>query len=177
MTSISLELIRRIKEVAFLEGDFTTRSGKKTNYYIDKYLFETEPDILEALAQELANRFPSPSTYDRIAAPALGAVPLASVLATKVNKPFVIVRKETKGYGTENRIEGHYNKNDRMIMVEDVLTTGGAAISAGEALEANGVTLLKVFGIINREEGAIENIKKKGWQVEGLITTTDLKQC
>ena len=135
MTAVSKTLINRIKETALLTGDFTTRAGKKTDYYVDKYLFETVPDILEALAIELASRFPDASTYDRIAAPAIGAIPIASVLSTKLNKPFVIVRKESKGYGTDNRIEGKFDKNDRMIMVEDILTTGGAAISAGEVLE------------------------------------------
>ena len=73
-----------IKEVAFLEGEFTTRAGKKTNFYIDKYLFETQPKILEQVVDEIVSQLPPLDSFDRIAAPALGAVSLAAVLSLKI---------------------------------------------------------------------------------------------
>jgi orotate phosphoribosyltransferase len=175
--SVSKELIKRVKEVAFLTGEFTTRAGKKTDYYIDKYLLETQPDILDALTDALAARFPDSSTYDLIAAPELGAVPLASVLSIKLNKPFVIVKKGGKGYGTDKLIEGGFKAGQRSVLVEDVLTTGGAAMRAADILVENDISIVKVLGIINRQEGAIENIQAKGFEVEGLITADDLKAC
>lgn len=170
-------LVKRIKEVAFLSGEFTTRAGKKTNYYIDKYLFETQPDILDEITNQIISKLPNLDTFDRIAAPELGAVPLAAVLSVKIKKPYVIVRKAEKEYGTQRLIEGTIQANERVILVEDVLTTGGAAIRAAEILMQHHVKIEKIIGVINREEGAIENIKAKGWLVDWLVTSTELKAC
>lgn len=170
-------LIKRIKEVAFLTGEFTTRAGKKTNYYIDKYLFETQPDILDALTDHLLPLLPSATDYDIIAAPELGAVPLAAVLSVKTKKPYVIVRKAGKDYGTQRLIEGAHKPEQRAVMVEDVLTTGGAAIRAADILVKQNIQIVKILGIINRQEGAIENIHAKGWAVDALITRDDLLTC
>lgn len=170
-------LVKKVKNIAYLEGDFTTRAGKKTSYYIDKYRFETDPETLDMITDALCDLFPSETEFDRIGAPELGAVPLASVLAVKLKKPFFIVRKESKGYGTNQLIEGPFSKGDRVVLVEDVLTTGGAAIRAGEIIEENKMSLIKLLGVINREEGAKENIEKKGWQWAALITSTDLKEA
>ncbi len=174
---IASSIAKKIKDIAYLEGEFTTRAGKKTNYYIDKYKFETDPETLNAVTDALCALFPAPETYDRIAAPELGAVPLASVLSIKLKKPFFIVRKENKGYGTKNLIEGPYKQGERIVLVEDVLTTAGAAIQAGNVVESEGMTIVKLIGVINREEGAAENIQAKGWSWEALVTTRDLKAC
>ncbi len=171
------ELLQRIKEVAYLEGDFTTRAGKKTAYYIDKYFFETLPTILEPLSSALATLFPSSDTYDRIAAPELGAVSLAAVVSIKVNKPFVIVKKESKGYGTKRMIEGRYAATDRMVILEDILTTGGAALRACDILTQEGIRIVSVVGVLNREEGAFENITTRGYPVSALFTSTQLRAC
>lgn len=170
-------VIKAIKDIAYLEGDFTTRAGKKTSYYIDKYRFETNPKTLEQVCDELVKLLPEPSTYDKLAGPELGAVSLVAVLSIKVNKPFIIVRKESKGYGTSNLIEGPYSKDDRCVLIEDVLTTGGAVLKAAEALQAQNLTISKIIGVINREEGAIQNIQEKGFEVDALVTTSDLKSC
>lgn len=171
------QLTKRIKEVSFLTGQFTTRAGKQTDYYIDKYLFETQPDILDAITDHIIPLLPPLSDFDIIAAPELGAVPLASVLSVKINKPYVIVRKAGKEYGTQRLIEGGFQKGQRAVMVEDVLTTGGAAIRAAEILVEQQVSIVKIIGIINRQEGAIENIQSRNWAVEALITRDDLKAC
>ena len=167
-------LLKEIKRTAYLNGEFTTRAGKKTNYYIDKYLFQTIPNILDPLTDELCKLLPDSDQYDRIAAPELGAVALASVLSIKAKKPFLIVRKQGKGYGTDNLIEGKFAKDERIVLVEDVLTTGGAAIKAADILEDNKMKIIEIIGVINREEGAIENINNKGWKANSLITATQL---
>ena len=169
-------LVKAIKKVAYLEGDFTTRAGKKTNYYIDKYQFETRPEVLAPLAKALAKLSPDPDTYDRIGAPELGAVPLAAVLSIECQKPFIIIKKESKGYGTKNMIEGPYAKGERVWVVEDILTTGGAVLRASDILLNEGLRIVKITGVINRQEGAIENIEEKGFDVEALITSSDLKK-
>lgn len=171
------ELLSALKKVAFLEGDFTTRAGKKTSYYIDKYRFETTPTVLEPLAQHLAQLLPDPSTYDRLAGPELGAVPLVALVSVLTKKPYVIVRKESKGYGTNNRLEGLHTPGERVVVLEDILTTGGAVLSACAALMDAHLKVVHIIGVVNREEGAFENIEAKGFTVSALFSTTDLKTC
>lgn len=166
-------MLLRIKALSYLEGDFTTRAGKKTSYYIDKYLFETQPDVLSALGQHLLPLMPSSCTL--IAAPELGAVSIAAVLSTAIDKPFVIVRKEIKAYGTQRLLEGIYNKSDSVVIVEDVLTTGGAALRSADILRQAGLTVTHIVGVINREEGAFDNIQAAGIVPVALFTASELR--
>lgn len=167
-------LLGLIKEAAFLEGDFTTRAGKKTTYYIDKYLFETRPDILDPLTDLMLTHFPPLTSFDRIAAPELGAVPLAAVLAIKAQKPFVIVKKASKDYGTQKLIEGKFNSGEKVVLVEDILTTAGAAINAFNELTRNKLSVVKLIGVIDREEGAAENVAKLDLPMSAVFTRTQL---
>lgn len=172
-----LELLKQIKAVAYLEGDFTTRAGKKTTYYIDKYQFETRPELLGPLGDAIAALLPAANTYDRLAAPELGAVSLATVVSLKAGKPFVIVKKQSKDYGTQKLIEGSFKKGEKMVLIEDILTTGGAVLRAADILIAEGIQIVDIIGVINREEGAMENIRQKGLTAKAVFTTTDLKTC
>lgn len=170
----NITLLQSIKQAAFLEGDFVTRAGKKTNYYIDKYLFETDPYILAAVADEIAKILPDLNTFDRIAAPELGAVAIAAAVSIKVKKPFIIVKKQSKEYGTKKLIEGKYSPNETVLMIEDILTTGGAALRACEILKEAGLTVSQIIGIFNREEGADEAIKATGIPHQALFCRSDL---
>ncbi len=170
-------LLERVKKVAYLEGNFITRAGKPTTYYIDKYLFSTQPDILKDLGTALAELLPPSNTYDRIAAPELGAVALAASVAMVVGKPFIIVRKKTKDYGTQKRLEGKAVEGETVVMIEDVLTTGGAVLQACESVKEAGLNVAGIVGVINREEGAFENIQNAGYPMKALFTTTDLRAC
>jgi DHA3 family tetracycline resistance protein-like MFS transporter len=129
------ELARAIREHAYLEGDFVLRSGRRSRYYLDKYRFETRPDVLGALGERLAARVaalaPPP---DRLAGPELGAVALATAASLASGLPFVIVRKEAKGYGTERQLEGVWREGESVCLVEDVVTTGGASLAAVAAI-------------------------------------------
>lgn len=169
-----IHLLDALKSVAYLEGEFVTRAGKATNYYIDKYRFETQPDILLSIARHLSTLLPPSHEFDCIAAPELGAVSIAAVLSVTVGKPFVIVRKQSKEYGTQRMIEGVYSKGQRMVIVEDILTTGGAALKAFEILKSEGVVVSHIIGVINREEGAFENIKNAGVEPVALFNRTQL---
>ena len=166
------QLIRRILETAYLEGAFVLRSGKRSRYYLDKYLFESQPDILGALGDAMAELIPP--GVDVLAGPELGGIPLATVLSLKTGIPFVIVRKEAKSHGTGQRIEGKLKQGDRVVIVEDVVTTGGQLIESARALEETGAVIQRVLCVIDREEGARANIEAAGYGFEPLLTKTDL---
>jgi orotate phosphoribosyltransferase len=165
------ELARRIKEVSYLEGDFVLRSGKRSKYYLDKYLFETQPDILEALGEMFA---PYAEDAEVIAGPELGAVSLAAATAMKTGKPFAIVRKGEKGYGTSKLIEGTAVEGKRVLLVEDIGTTAGAALEAAETLKTAGAQVLRLVFVIDRLQGARENVEAAGFEFHALFTREDL---
>jgi orotate phosphoribosyltransferase len=166
------ELAERLCEAALLRGTFTLRSGKTSNYYFDKYLFETRPDLLRPVAELFAQMVP-PQT-DRLAGPALGAVPLVTALALETGLPFVIVRKEAKGYGTGKRLEGRFEPGDNVVMVEDVVTTGGAALSAVEALRAGGAASVTALAVLDRQEGGPEAFARADVPFQALFTSQSL---
>src|SRR5258706_6572800 len=128
-------LLTALREHAYLEGDFVLRSGKRSQYYLDKYRFETVPALLEGLGARLAARVAEVEPdAARLAGPELGAVALAAAASLASRLPFLIVRAEAKAYGTANRIEGAYAAGERIVLVEDVVTSGGAAADAVRAV-------------------------------------------
>lgn len=166
------KLIERIKSLAVLQGEFTLRSGKKSRYYIDKYRFETQPDVLSALGKLFAQKV-TPEV-DRIAGPELGAVCLAAATAIEANKPFVMVRKAAKEYGTTKKIEGELKAGEKVLLVEDILTTGGAVLEAAKSLTEAGAIIVGIVGVIDRLEGARHNIESAGFKMDALFTVADL---
>ncbi len=166
------ELAKRIADVSLLRGEFTLRSGRKSNYYLDKYRFETHPDVLRELGVMFAQRL-SPAV-DRIAGAELGAVALAAATAMACGKPFVIVRNQKKDYGTSKLVEGVLNAGETVMIVEDIMTTGGQVLEAVKSLEQAGAKIDKIVGVIDRMEGARENIESAGYRFESLFTVRDL---
>jgi len=167
------ELAQALRAAALLEGEFTLRSGRKSKYYLDKYLFETQPTLLRELATRFA-RYVTPQV-DRIAGAELGAIALAAATALETGKPFVIVRNAKKaGYGTGKLIEGKLERGERVLLVEDVATTGGQALEACKTLQDAGATVIAVVATIDRQEGAREAIESAGLRFEALFTTSDL---
>src|SRR5690349_1464263 len=162
------QLARRIAEVALLRGEFTLRSGRKSNYYLDKYLFETQPDILRALGELFVRRLPQ--SVHRIAGPELGAIALAAATSMASGKPFVIVRNQRKGYGSGKLIEGTLNAGDTVAVIEDVLTTGGQVLEAVKSLETAGAKVVGIFGVLDRQEGARQNVESAGYKFDALFT-------
>ncbi len=161
-----------IADVALLHGEFTLRSGRKSNYYLDKYRFETQPQVLKELGAMFATHV-SPGV-DRIAGAELGAVALAAATSMACGKPFVIVRNQKKDYGTSKLVEGILNPGETVMIVEDVLTTGGQVLEAVKSLQSAGARIDKIVGVVDRLEGARENIEKAGLRMEALFTTKDL---
>jgi orotate phosphoribosyltransferase len=166
------QLAKRIAEVSLLRGEFTLRSGRKSNYYLDKYRFETQPDILLELGKMFAQHI-TPDVQ-RIAGPELGAVPLAAAAAMASGKPAIFVRNQKKEYGSNKQIEGVFNAGETVIIIEDIMTTGGQVVEAAKTLEAAGLKVKKIVGVIDRLEGARANIEGAGYVFESLFTTKDL---
>ena len=166
------ELIERIKETAYLEGDFILRSGKKSKYYLDKYLFETCPDILAALGEEFAKYVSD--DVNLIAGAELGGVALAAATALATGKNWIIVRNSRKGYGTGKLIEGRLNAGDIVLLVEDIATTGGQVIEAAKVITEAGAAVKEIVCVIDRKQGAAENIADAGYKFESILTKDDL---
>lgn len=166
------ELASRIKQTAYLEGDFILRSGKRSKYYLDKYLFETCPDILKALGEEFARYVTDDVTL--IAGAELGGVALAAATAMATGVNWIIVRNTKKGYGTGKMIEGALKKDDVVLLVEDVATTGGQVVEAAKAITQAGGKVKKIVSVIDRKQGAEENIAKAGFEYESILTKYDL---
>jgi len=167
------ELALALRKVALLEGHFTLRSGRTSNYYLDKYLFETQPDLLRELGQRFASHVSD--TTDRIAGAELGGITLAAATSLETGKPFVIVRNSKKaGYGTGKLIEGKLEKGEHVILVEDVCTSGGQAIEACKTLQNAGAVVTGVVVTIDRLEGGREAIENAGLNFKALFTTRDL---
>lgn len=172
------ELARLIREHAYLEGDFVLRSGRRSRYYLDKYRFETRPDLLRALGERIAGRVREEEpTAALLAGPELGAVALAAAASLASGLPFLIVRKGEKAYGTGRRIEGVYEAGAVVCLVEDVVTTGGAAAEAVEALRAAGLACRTAVCVVDREEGGEEALAGIGVRLVSLYRPQDLLEA
>lgn len=166
-------LIDLLKENGvFLEGDFTLSSGKKSNYYINMKKAITEPEILSTISKLITQKIDL-DDIDKVAGPALGAVPIATAVSLESKLPLLMIRKEKKGYGTSKLIEGELNEGDNVIVVEDVSTTGGSLLKAIRAINDNGGNVKRAFVVVDREEGAIETFEKEGITLEPLISVKD----
>ena len=169
------ELGRRLVERAYLEGDFVLRSGRRSRYYLDKYRFETDPELLAGLGREIAalvvERAPD---AELLAGPELGAIPLAAVASIESGLPYVIVRKAAKGYGTGNRLEGVHEPGRRVCVVEDVVTSGGALLDAVEALQAADLHVCAAICVVDREEGGAAAVAAAGVPFHPLFTVSGL---
>ena len=169
------ELALAIREHAYLEGDFLLRSGKRSRYYLDKYRFETRPDILAALGERLAALMPEVApAATRIAGPELGAVALAAAASLASGLPFLLVRKEAKSYGTGNRLEGAFEEGEEVCLVEDVVTSGGAAADAIDALREAGLECRAAICVVDREEGGADALARKAVRLHPLFRAQDI---
>ena len=172
------ELLARMRRHAYLEGDFVLRSGRRSAYYLDKYRFETRPELLEPLGARLAEavRELEPAAV-RLAAPELGAVSLAAAASLASGLPFVIVRKEAKEYGTANRLEGEYEAGELVCLIEDVVTSGGAAASAVSALREAGLECRTAVCVVDREEGGADALVRHAVRLRALFSARQIVQA
>ena len=168
-TSDLVQLLRDAEAVKF--GEFELSHGGTSQYYVDKYLFETDPDCLRAIGEAFAERIDADTKLGGVA---LGGVPLAAATATAADVPYVIARKEAKEYGTGNRIEGHLEDGEAVVVVEDIATTGQSAVDAVAALRDAGAEVNRALLVVDREEGGRELLAEHGVEMEALVTASDL---
>ncbi len=169
------DLARALRDAAYLEGDFVLRSGRRSRYYLDKYRFETRPEVLAPLGEALAEavREHEPDA-DRLAGPELGAVALAAAASLESGLPFLIVRKAAKEYGTAQRLEGVYEEGECVCLIEDVVTSGGAAIEAVEALRNAGLRVSNAICVVDREEGGVDELARHAVRLRALFRASEL---
>jgi orotate phosphoribosyltransferase len=160
---------------AYLEGDFVLRSGKRSRYYLDKYLFETRPELLAPLGKAIADtvREHEPETQ-RLAAPVLGGVVLAASAALVSGLPFLMIRDAAKEYGTANRIEGAFEPGERVCLVEDIVTSGGALLEAVTAVRDAGLVVGTAVCVVDREEGGADALARQAVRLRPLFGAGEL---
>ncbi len=171
------ELADTIARVALLRGSFTLRSGRTSSYYLDKYLFSTRPELLDQIADLLAERVQAvhrKTPIDRLAGAELGGIPLVTATSLKTGLPCVFIRNRKKDYGTAKQLEGVLDPGERVILIEDVATTGGQALEAVQTVRDIDAEVVRVICVIDRMEGAGERFEAQGIPFESLFTKHDL---
>lgn len=173
-------MVARIKEAlmgcgALAYGDFTLASGKKSPYYIDIKKASTDPYVLEVVADEMARIVQLHGMHPhRIAGVVLGSIPLAVALSLRSKVPYIMVRKEKKDHGTGRLIEGELRAGERVLMVEDVITSAGSVIEAIGTVRAAGGEVSEVLCVVNRQEGGEERLREIGVRLHSLTTADEL---
>jgi orotate phosphoribosyltransferase len=152
-------------------GDFTLASGAKSPYYVDIKRASTDPKILREIGEGMGS---TASRYDLVAGMELGAVPIAVAASLASGVPFLIVRKKAKEHGTGSRIEGTFARGQRVLVVEDVTTTGGSSLQAVEVLRSEGLVVDTVLTVVDREQGAAAAFAKVGVKLEALVRASEL---
>ncbi len=168
-------LAQALVENAYLEGDFLLRSGRRSRYYLDKYRFETRPDLLQPLGERIAAAVAEHAPdATRLAGPELGAVALAASASLQSGLPFIIVRKAAKEYGTAKRIEGPFEEGECICLIEDVVTSGGALLDSVEALRAAGLVVHTAVCVVDREEGGADALARHAVRLRPLFRAGEL---
>jgi orotate phosphoribosyltransferase len=167
------DLARRVHRASHLTGTFVLRSGATSSEYFDKYRFESDPRLLRELAEAMAGLLPDGA--DGLAGLELGGVPLATVLSQVTGLPAGFVRKQAKPYGTRRLAEGFDVAGRRLVVVEDVVTSGGAVVDSCRALRSEGAEVAVAVCVIDREAGGPANLADVGVELRPLFTMTQLK--
>jgi len=167
------ELVDQLKSCGAIQyGHFVLTSGAVSDYYVDIKKASTNPGVLNTIATQMKNIIKN--KYDLIAGMELGAVPLIVALSLQTNIPFVIVRKQKRDHGTGKQIEGESVKDKKVLIIEDVTTSGGSVVNTIQILRQNNATLDKVITVVDRESGAQEKIEKLNLEFHPLVTVNDI---
>jgi orotate phosphoribosyltransferase len=153
---------------AIRRGKFKLSNGQLTDYYIDKYAFETNPALLSAITDRLLSIFDF-DDIDVVAGPELGAVPLVTALSLRSGTDAAFIRNREKHRGTQARVEGTIGKGSRVAVIEDVSTTGGTILDAATLVEDVGGMAEQLIVIVDRNESAVENVREEGYELDYLL--------
>ena len=170
------EISKALEECGALQfGEFTLASGAKSNYYINIKKASTNPRVLYLISQLMAEKMQAENIRpDRIAGIVLGSIPLAAALSMATGIPFVMVRKEQKEHGTMKQIEGDLFPGDKVLVVEDVITTAGSCIKAISVLRESGAVVTDIMSVVDREGGGKENLAGIGVSLLSLVKGSEI---
>jgi orotate phosphoribosyltransferase len=169
-----MTLARRIYDTCHLTGSFQLRSGQTSTEYFDKYLFEAQPELLREVAEVMVGLLPE---CELLAGMEMGGIPIATVMSQLTGVPTVFVRKQPKQYGTRKIAEGGAVEGCRVVLIEDVVTTGGALLASAKALRDEQAEVDTVICAIDREEGGTENLAAQGLRLRAALTRSELYQA
>lgn len=164
----------KIYKSSHITGEFLLRSGQISNEYFDKYKFESDPVLLQAIASELANKIEKDTEI--LAGLEMGGIPIATAISFENSMPAIFVRKEAKEYGTRKLAEGIEFAGKKVCVVEDVVTTGGQIIKSVSQLRELGATVESVVCVIVRDPKAYDNLGKADLKLLPLFTMDELKE-
>lgn len=162
-----------VESGAFKTGTFTLSSGETSDYYVDMKLACADPALLNTLAQHGSMYAIG---HDALAGTALGGVPFAVALGLETGRPTFLVRSSSKEHGTRSRIEGPVKGEERVLLVEDVVTTGGSLLDAVQAVQETGCTVEHAITIVDREQGAQDLLRENDVALHALVTLTELRE-
>ncbi len=169
------ELAQKIYEISHLTGEFLLRSGKISNEYFDKYRFEAQPLVLEAIAEHMAALIPADTEI--IAGLEMGGIPIVTALSLRTGIPAAFVRKKAKAYGTCRVAEGTDLRNKKVLIIEDVITSGGQVVLSAADIRGDGGNIIGCLCVIDRQQGGSEALLQDKIALSPLFTMTELKQA
>jgi len=169
------QLAAEIYDTSHLTGSFVLRSGATASEYFDKYLFESDPQLLRAIAEQLLPLVPTDA--EALAGLELGGVPIATMLSQLSGLPLLSVRKKAKEYGTRRLAEGGEVKDRRLVVIEDVVTSGGQVVISTRELRELGARIDTALCVIDREAGGAEALAATGVELRALFTMSELKEA
>lgn len=167
------ELAKTIYNACNIKGTFRLRSGQISAEYFDKYLLESRPEILKAVADGMSALVPAETRI--LAGLEMGGIPVATAISFRTGLPVIFVRKKAKDYGTCKLAEGIDFKGQRVTVVEDVVTTGGAIIDGVKALRDQGAIVRDVLCVIDRESGGAAKLAEIGLALRPLYRASELR--
>lgn len=166
-----LLFLERIECIKF--GDFKLKSGIQSPFYIDLRVLFSSPYLLNCVSK-LINEKAKSLNYDILCGVPYTALPMATVIAVNENIPMVMMRKEAKDYGTKKLLEGRWSENDRCLIVEDIVTSGGSCIKVAKQLEEEGLKVEDIVVFIDRMQGGKENVQKSGYNLHSVFTIEEV---
>ena len=169
------ELCKNIYNVAHITGEFKLRSGLTSNEYFDKYQFESRPALLSQIGMHIANSIIGKLEYDYLAPLEMGGIPIATAISLSQNIDMVLVRKKAKDYGTCKLAEGPEISGKHLLIVEDVVTSGGQIILSANELRERGAIVTDAICVIDREQGGREKLAEENIALHSLFTMSELK--
>jgi len=169
------ELAKKIYDISHITGEFELRSGQISNEYFDKYLFEAQPAILKAIAEQMAPLIPE--GIDALAGLEMGGIPVVTMLSQISGIPALFVRKKAKEYGTCKLAEGGDLAGKKLLIIEDVVTSGGQILLSAADLRERQATVTDVLCVIDRQSGGPEKLAAEGLCLHALFSMSELKKA